>query len=99
MNGMIEYCMKWVKNGSSNMVWWSMSGVSNGMIWITTMKWSEKVTCSFWSVLFNCRKKSILKLWDGNEVDHGMKWMKYGWMKWNGVWNEMEYGWMEWDGS
>ena len=32
-----------------------------------------------------------------NEVDHGMKWMKYG-VKWSmDEWNEMKYEWMEWN--
>ena len=33
-------------------------------------------------------RHQTLKIWNGNEVDHGVKWMKCGWM------NEMEYGWM-----
>ena len=34
------------------------------------------------------RHQTFKKIWNGNEVDHGVKWKKCGWM------NEMEYGWM-----
>ena len=64
------------------------------------MKWSEvwEIVCNSWYVLFNCRKTSNFKFWNGNEVEEVWNEVKYEWM------NEMEYGWMskwnemKWDG-
>ena len=52
----------------------------------------EKYPAIFCCVLFNCRKTSNFKFWNGNEVDEV-------WNEMNEIWNEVKYEWMnEMDG-
>ena len=72
------------------------------MEWITTyeMEWSMRSVLQFMVCIIQLKKTSNLKIWGGNEVDYGVKWMKCGWMNEMeyGWMSEMEYGWMKWDG-
>ena len=85
--------------------WWS--GMDHNL-W-NGVKKCPAISAVYYSI---AERRSNLKIWNGNEVDHEVKWMKCGrmngirydmneWNEMNEVWNEMKWNEMDhkWNGS
>ena len=88
----------WNELKMDNEIWCNEVWVKWIMEWNESQLWSGVKKWPATSYLYYsiAEKHQTLKTWNENEVEHGVKWMKCGWMNEmeNGWVNEMENGWM-----